>query len=159
MEDVISQAEAELIRAKERITHALATTPDDRINWSPSPTARTPIQQVAHCADAIPGIQGMLVGKPFPYASIDEFDTAMRAAEKEFTTRDQVLSLLEDNSAQYLKWLDALTPEQLASVIQPPFGPPVPMAVGITFAAYHLSYHVAQMDYIQTIYGDHDWHM
>ena len=33
------------------------------------------------------------------------------------------------------------------------------MAVGITFAAYHTHGHVAQMDYIQTIYGDQDWHM
>ena len=33
------------------------------------------------------------------------------------------------------------------------------MSVGITFPAYHTHGHVAQMDYIQTIYGDQDWHM
>jgi len=159
MEDSISQAKAELVRAKERMAHALATTPDDRIQWSPSPTARTPLQEVAHAAMAISGIQDMLTGKPFPYAGLAELDTALRVAEKEFTTRAQVLSLLEQNTAEYLAWLDALTPEQLAATVQPPFGPSVPIAVGITFAAYHLSSHVAQMDYIQTIYGDHDWHM
>ena len=35
----------------------------------------------------------------------------------------------------------------------------VPMSAGVTFAAYHTHGHVAQMDYIQTIYGDQDWHM
>ena len=66
MQDIISQAKAELIRAKDRMTRALATTPDDKINWSPSPTARTPIQEVAHSVMAVSGIQGMLTGKPFP---------------------------------------------------------------------------------------------
>jgi len=159
MEDIISQTKAEFLRAKARMTHALATTPDDRINWAPSSTARTPLQQVAHGAGAISGIQGMLNGKPFPFAGMAEFDTVLRAEEKEFTTREQALGLLEQNSAEYLKWLDGLTPEQLASTVQPPFGSPIPLAFGITFAAYHLSGHVAQMDYIQTIYGDQDWHM
>ena len=159
MEDIISQTKAELVRAKERMTHTLATTPDDKINWSPSSTARTPVQQVAHAANAISGIQGMLNGKPFPFASLAEFDTAMRTEEKKFTTREQVLSLLEQNTAAYLTWLDALTPEHLASTVQMPFGPPISIEVGITFAAYHTGEHIAQMDYIQTIYGDQDWHM
>lgn len=159
MEDIISQAKAELVRTKDQMAHALATTPDDRINWSPSSTARTPVQQVGHGANSLPGIQGMLTGKPFPYKSIAEFEAALRAADAEFTGREQVLALLEKNTSEYLAWLDTVTPSQLAATVQPPFGPPVPMAVAVTFAAYHLRAHVAQMDYIQTIYGDRDWHM
>ena len=141
------------------MVRALATTPDDKINWSPAPTARTPIQQAAHGAMAISGIQNMLAGKPLPYADVAEFDTSMRGAEKEFTSREQALSLLERNSAGYLAWLDALTPEQLASPARFPFGPATTMAVAITFPARHLQNHIAQMDYLQTVYGDHDWHM
>lgn len=159
MEDIIASTKTEFLRAKDQMAHALATTPDDKLNWSPSATARTPIQQVAHGANAISGIQGMLAGKPFPFTNLSEFDAAMRAEEKEFSTRDAVLSLLEQNSAEYLAWLDMLTPEQLASMVQLPFGPALPTSVCITFAADHLRHHVAQMGYIQTIYGDHDWHM
>lgn len=159
MEDIISQTKAQFVRTKERMAHALATTPNDKLQWSPSATARTPLQQVAHGAMSISGIQGMLVGKPFPYADTAEYDTVLRVAEKEFATREQVLGLLEQTSSEYLAWLDTLTPEQFASTVHPPFGSPVPMAIGITFPVYHLSSHIAQMDYIQTIYGDHDWHM
>ena len=159
MQDTLSQTKAEFLRAKERLARALATTPDERIHWSPSPTARTPLQQVAHCAMSIAGIHGMLVGKPFPYAGIAEFDTALRAAEREFTTREQVLGLLEQTSAEYLTWLEALTPEQFASTVHTPFGQTVPMAVGLGFPAYHTLGHIAQVDYIQTIYGDQDWHI
>jgi len=158
MENIIPEAKAELTRAKERAERALATTPDDKINWSPGPCARTPIQLVAHGAMGISGIQGMLVGKPFPYAGIVEADTAWRAAEKEFTNREQVLALLEQSSAEYLAWLDTLTAEQLASTLELPFGS-FPMAAAITFAADHLRNHAAQIDYIQTVYGDQDWHM
>jgi hypothetical protein len=158
MDTIITEAKAEFVRAKDRIIRALATTPDDKINWSPAPTARTPVQQVAHSAMSISGIQGMLVGKPFGYANVAELDTALRKAEKEFTSRDQVVALLEQESATYLAWLDTLTPEQVASTVQLPFGP-FPMAAAITFPADHIRNHAAQIDYLQTIWGDHDWYM
>ena len=168
MEDTINQAKAELIRAKAQMTHALATTPEGKLQWSPSPTARTPLQQVAHSAQSISTIQNMLAGKRFPYAGTGEldtaqrltekFDTAQRLAEEEFKTREQVLSLLEQTSAEYLAWLDTMTPALLASTVETPFGPS-PMVLAITFPARHLTGHVAQMDYMQTIYGDRDWHM
>jgi hypothetical protein len=33
------------------------------------------------------------------------------------------------------------------------------MAMAITFPADHMRGHTAQIDYLQTIWGDHDWHM
>lgn len=159
MENTLSQTKAELLRAKERLTQALATTPENRIGWSPSPTARTPLQLAGHAANAISGIQGMLTGQSFPFAGLAEFDAFMRADEQKYTSREQVLALLEQTSIVYFAWLDTLTPEQISAMVQPPFGPLVPMAVAITFPTYHLNNHIAQMDYIQTIYGDHDWHM
>ena len=159
MENSINQAKEEYLRAKGRMTHALVTTPDDKINWSPSSTARTPIQLVAHCANATSGIVGMLGGKPFPFASLAELDAAMRAEEKKFTTREQVLERLEQTSAEYLAWLDAVTPEQFVSTVHLSLGPTVPMAAALTFPERHLSSHISQIDYIQTIYGDLDWYM
>lgn len=155
----VEHAKAEFLRAKGAITQALATTPDDRINWSPSPTARTPIQNVAHAAFVVKGLQGVLDGKPLPSDDPAEADRGLREGEKQFSARDQVLSLLEKNSADYVAWLDALTPELLASTFEMPFASgPATIAVGLTFIPGHLLWHTAQINYIQTIYGDHDWH-
>ena len=159
MKGTINQAKEEYLRAKGRMTHTLATTPDDKINWSPSATARTPIQQVAHCANATARIVGMLSGKPFPFASVPESDTAMRTEEKKFTTREQVLERLEQTSAEYLAWLDGVTSDRFIATVQLPFGPSFPMAVALTFPAVHMREHIAQMEYIQTIYGDQDYHI
>ena len=160
MEDNVSQAKAEYIRAKEQLVRALATTPDSRINWSPSETSRTPIQLVAHAASAVKSIHGMLDGRPFAIEDTAEADRAFRNEERQFRTREEVLGLLEQHSAAYVAFLDGLTPERLAKTIKLPFGlGSAPLAVGLTFAADHTRGHTAQIDYIQTIYADHDWHM
>ena len=158
MNHSVDAAKSEFLRAKDRIVRALETTPDDRINWSPSMTARTAIDQVAHVALSIPGIQGWLSGEPFPFKDVQELDTFSRTQEESFLTRESVLSLLEENSQGYLEWLDSLTEEQLASTVS--MGPRAfPMMEAISFPADHTRGHAAQMDYMQTIYGDLDWHM
>ena len=154
----INEAKAEFTRAKDRLVKDLKTTPDDKINWSPSPTARTPIECVAHAAMSIEGMQGMFTGKPFPFSGVDELDQFSRQKESEFKTREKAIGLLEENSKGYLDWLDTLTPEQLQSTLDLPFGS-FPYAAAITFAADHLRCHAGQIEYIQTIYGDRDWHM
>ena len=82
MNDTIEAAKAELLRAKDRIKRALATTPDDKINWSPAPSARTAVQQVAHAAISIPGLQDWLSGKPFPFASVAELTRRNRSSDE-----------------------------------------------------------------------------
>lgn len=158
MNDIVTQAKAEFTRAKERMARALATTPDDKINWSPSSTARTPIQLVAHASMATSLLQDMLQAKPFPYGSVAEFDAGTRKMEKEYTTRAHALGILEQTSTEYFTWLDALTPEQLASTVETFFGP-FEMAAAITFAADQMRGHAGQIDYLQTVWGDTDWHL
>jgi hypothetical protein len=158
MEDIISQAKAEIGRAKDRIAHLLAKTPDDKVRWSPSATSRTPLELVGHAALGTEQISGMFAGKPFPFSSIAEAEAAIRAGDEQFTTREQVLGLLDKTTGDYCAWLDTLTPEQIASTVTLPFGQ-MPMTVAITIPADHLRGHAAQLNYIQTIYGDRDWHM
>lgn len=156
--NTVENAKSEFNRAKNKMNHLLATTPDDRINWSPSDSCRTPIHQVAHAALAITGIQDFISGKPFPFASMEDLDAFSRNAEKEYSTREQVLALLEGNSSSYFKWLDSLTDDQLSSVLETKMGT-FPMSFAVTFPAQHIQTHCAQMEYIQTIYGDLNWHM
>lgn len=158
MEDIISQAKAELGRAKDRMAFMLAHTPDDKLNWSPSPTARTPLQVAAHAAAANGYIRDLIAGKPFPFATLAEADAAGREHEKQYATREQVLALLEQTTADYSAWLDTLTPEQVGGMVTLPFAT-LPMAVAITLPADHLRGHTAQINYIQTCYGDFDWYM
>jgi len=160
LQETIEYAKGEFLQAKERLLAGLATTPDDRINWAPSPTARTPVQLVAHAAWAVRSINETLDGRTFQAPSVAEADRSFRDWEQQFTTRDEVLALLDQNGAAYLAWLDTLTPERLEASVEMPFNlGPAPLSLALTFVPAHTRYHVAQLDYLQTIYGDHDWHM
>ena len=157
-EDSVSQAKAEFLRAKARLLVALDTTPDDKLNWSPSASARTPVELVAHAASAVALIQGTISGAPWPYTSLTEADAAFRAADKPFKTRERATDHLAETSDKFIAWLDSLTPEQVGSTVQTIFGS-FPMSVAITLAADHMRGHTAQIEYIQTIWGDYDWHV
>ena len=67
---------------------------------------------------------------------------------------------MEKNADAFVAWLDALMPERLGDLVETPFGMgKVPISVGITFPALHTTWHQAQIEYVQTVYGDLDWHM
>jgi len=160
MENTIEQAKASLQQAKGRLIHVLAMTPDDRINWSPSPTSRTPIQVVVHAAEAVKNIKEMMNGNPFTVPNTTEADKGFREAEKAFSTREEVLGLFEKHCAEYEEFLNRLDSSQLDSMITLPFGMgQAPIGMALTFIPMHTNNHVAQIEYIQTIYGDLDWHM
>ena len=158
MEDIVSKTKADYVRAKDRIIQILTTTPDDKLNWAPSPTARTPIQLVAHSADAVGNILTLLQGRgSIDFTDIPKLDARLRASDREYTTKEQVLALLDTNSAAFLAFLDALTPEKLSSTMMGAWEAPMTVAIG--FPADHMRGHIAQMEYVQTIWGDHDWYM
>ena len=65
---------------------------------------------------------------------------------------------MEKNSKEFIEFLDGLSEEKLESTFETQMGS-FPMMVAITFPADHLRSHAAQMEYIQTIYGDREMHM
>lgn len=159
IQEAIGQAKGMLTQSKDRITHLLNETPDDRINWSPSPTSRTPVQIVAHSAHAVFNINEMLDGRPFQVKTTPEAEVFFKEYESQFSSREQVLELLEKNCSNYINWLDNMTPEVFAGQCTGPFGMgDMPIAVSLNFPALHMMGHIAQIEYIQTILGDRDWH-
>ena len=160
MSDLIQGAKQEFEQSRRRMLGLLADTPDDKLNWSPSPSARTPLALVAHSALSIRHVTEMLKGRPFGTSTTAVADKGFREEEQAFTSRDEVVALFEKNAAEYLEWIDALPEEGLDAPITFPFGLGVgTVRHGITAPARHTESHIAQLEYIQTIYGDHDWHI
>ncbi len=159
IEDVV-QAKTDFLQAKERLLRSLANTPDDCFNLSPSPTARSTAHQVAHIAQTIKNLQALFSGKPPHRSSRSEADNAFRDWEQQFHTREEVLEMLEQNCDAYLAWLDTLTPQQLEGIIELPFDlGSGPLRSLLAFQITHMQWHIAQIDYIQTIYGNRNWNI
>lgn len=158
MNEIIEASKSEFLQAKAMLEAAFAAVPDDRLNWSPSTTARTPLAQVAHSAISIECIQGNLVGDTFAEPTTADADAWHLDHEKAVTTREEALDRLNRASDAYVAWLDALDPARLDEMVRSPFDlPPAPMRIAITFPTRHTLWHVAQLDYMQTIYGDRGW--
>lgn len=158
--EAAEQARGAFIQAKDGLVHALTTTPDDRVNWSPSDTARSPLRVAGHAAIAVGSMLGNLKGDTFAIPNSTEAERFFRESDARFKSREEVIELLDSNGQAYQSWLDELTEERLDSPMVLPFGMgTIPVSLGITFMALHLQWHTAQINYIQTIYGDHDWHL
>lgn len=157
---IVEKTCADFVNAVQGLKHALATTPDDRVNWSPSDSARSPLQVVAHAALRVRNMFENMIGQPYAVKTPDEAEKLFRAEEKTFTTREQVLEVLDRNCKEFLDWAAGLNEADMDRILVMPFGmPSMPLSIVITFMPIHLMWHTAQLTYIQTIYGDHDWHL
>lgn len=160
MKQAVETAKGQMQFAKQRLEKALSNVPDDRLNWSPSPTARSPLQVAAHAAYAVTNIQSQMSGTPYHYPKTGEADDHFREMEQGFTSREQVTEYLNECCDGYVAWLDALTPDRWAGEWQLPFGlGTMPVSMALDIPAMHMEGHTAQIEYIQTIYGDRDWHL
>lgn len=159
-QETINQARDAYLQSQAQLRAALNNIPEDRLNWSPSASARTPIQLAAHSAQSVQFIREQMSGTPFRYKTTAEADAFFREWEQQFESREQVLALLDEASYQYLAFLDELTPEHLEMSRVLPFGLGVMPVMGwLTAAPMHTRHHAAQIEYIQTIYEDRDWHV
>lgn len=160
MSEVIQSAKVEFERSRDRMLGLLKETPDDRLSWSPSSTSRTPLAIVTHSAISIHHITEMLKGRPFEVSTTAVADKGFREEEQAFSCRDGVVSLFEKNAAGFIAWIDTLTEESLDDPITFPFGLGTgTVRYGMFAPARHTEAHIAQLEYIQTIYGDQNWHI
>lgn len=160
MQDKINQYKAEFEQAVRGVKHALATTPENLLTWSPSKTSRSPLQVAAHIAIGGRDMLGNLTGNTFAIQTTEEAEKFHRERDSKVETLAECNELLDALVTDYSKWLDGLTESSLNEMMKLPFGMgEIPVGLGITFMPFHVHWHTAQINYIQTIYGDHDWHM
>lgn len=136
--------------------HNFSFIPDDKLNWSPSPSAKTPMQILAHCAVAAQGLLEPLTGQN-NNTPIDQIIKQITEAEAELTNKDQALTVLKDGVTKGLIAMKALRPEDLDKVVNHPFTN-APISFWMNLFWRHLDVHGGQIDYLQTIWGDNDFH-
>ncbi len=92
---IVDSAKQELLQAKTGILHAMDTTPDDPLNWSPSPTSRTPIQELALAAASIGHLHETFRGNTYAVPTRAEADAAHREFERQFSSREVTFALFD----------------------------------------------------------------
>lgn len=156
--DMIAQAKRDAEEAKAQLLRTFEFVPEDRLGWSPSSTARTALQIVAHCGTANVAFATVLRGEELPLPSNPEEAAALiRAGGREVETREVAVKLVEDSTAEVIAALDRVTADMIETAPTSPFGP-LPFPVWMSLPSIHMSGHARQIDYLQTIWGDTDDH-
>lgn len=149
---------ASLEQAVGRMHRAVKRVPVDKLNWSPSDSARSVVHLVAHAGWSLGWITSMLGGNPYPAATTAEGDREMREFEHGFKEIEPAMSLLDEKAGAWLSVVRSLTVEDMDRMISLPFGfGEMRVRDALSAAAWHTNDHCAQIEYIQTILGDRDW--
>jgi len=133
--------------------------PDDKLNWTPAPTAKSPIRIAAHTALYAAIFAKMIRDRRLPFGDeIPEFVARVEASEKEITSRAEMESLFRKNTQEALAALDTVTPEVIALTLDSGLGWTMPMTFLLKLPGIHAICHAGQIDYLQTCWGDQEVH-
>lgn len=157
MQEVIGQAKQNIVRGKERLLKTFSFVPDDKLAWSPTPTSKSALRIVAHIGISNEGMAGIVRGEKPPFSDMRELFAMIDAEELKIASRAAAVQLVEEGTNQALAALDSLTPEQLGGMAGLP-GAEMPMAQFIMVIGMHMLNHAAQIDYLQTTWGDLENH-
>lgn len=158
MDSQVASAKESTVNAMEWFLKVLSFVPDDELNWTPSPTAKSSLQIASHvaiCAATFAQVlrTGQLIG-----GDVNELLATRQAAEQAVTTREQAIELFKTNTDGVLAALDALTPERIGGMVTTP-GLSTPMTFFMNLPSMHAVAHASQIDYLQTCWDDQEVHV
>jgi hypothetical protein len=140
-----------------RLLKSYHSTPSEKRGFSPSPTARTPKEIVLHCAMTADAFTNLLNGHSLPFTDYRQIEPAMRSQELEMVKTADEEKMLNEKSEAYYSWLEQAKESDFDSTVKL-LGMEMPAKVVCEILTEHTVNHAAQIDYVQTIYGDRDWH-
>lgn len=157
--ELIDTTKRELLESKGRLFQLFETTPDDKLNWRPSPNSRSILEIGAHIGWSLGCITEQMQGTPYTVPQSALADASFREHDRQFTTRAQVTDYLTKQFQVYSDFLDSLSDSDLDRMTKMPFGlGEIPLRHFLGAGERHTFGHIGQIEYIQTMYGDFDWH-
>jgi uncharacterized damage-inducible protein DinB len=142
------------IRSRDDLARAANAISADRRLWRPGEYMNSAVEIVAHSAATNRLFASAFSGEPLPYLTRAEKDAAIRACD----TMEKSMDFLNFSVSTVCDTLVKIQDEQLPENIIMPWGERIPLALGILSPAFHMEYHQGQLNAIQLLSGDEDYH-
>ena len=142
--------------ASEAIERSAAAMPEEKLNWRPMEVGRSALDQVVECGGLSHFTARMLRERAVP-----QFDPeALQRMKAEHDTLDKARTLLHSGVDDFIAAVREFPEAQLEETLYLPFaGGMTRSFLDIMYYPYwNMSYHLGQINYIQTLYGDRDMH-
>ena len=153
--DFVELSKQRAVGGMEFFLRNFAYVPDDKLTYTPTPTAKSPIRVAAHTALYAGRFAAMLRNRQLPVPeNIDEWVAANVAEEEALTCRVEMEKVFRAGTEEFLAALDTLTPEEVESDLDSGQGWSMPMKQLMGLAGWHATLHAGQIDYLQTCWDD-----
>jgi hypothetical protein len=151
-QDQLIQDTKAAIDALFKAAHAM---PADKLIWKVSDKGRTALSQCAECAQMIPMTIGMLETKTMP--PMDENAMEQMGAQSAAWTLADCERICREESEKLYVVLRNYSDEDLAKPIDLPFGDKDWRMTDVaSYPLWNITYHLGQISFIQTLYGDNE---
>jgi hypothetical protein len=129
--------------------------PDDKLDWTPSPSAKSALRIAAHTAVTAGNFAKMIRDRKLPMGEeIPVLVEQTETAEKMVTSRAEVEALFRKNTDEVLAALDTLDPDAIRMILDSSLGWTMPMTFLMGLPGMHAMCHAGQIDFLQTCWGD-----
>jgi hypothetical protein len=155
MEDLISLCKDRATSNMELFLRNFSHVPDDKLNWTPTPTAKSAIRIAAHTALYAGRFARMIETRQLPGGdNLPEWLQLVNAEEIALTSRTEMEAIFRKGTDEVLAALDSLTPEAIEFSLDSGLGWSMPMTQLMNLPGWHATLHAGQIDYLQTCWGD-----
>lgn len=153
--DLIESSKQRAVGGMEMFLRNFSHVPDDKLDWTPTPTAKSAIRIAAHTALYAGRFAQMIRDRRLPNPdNLAEWLAVRDAEEIAITSREEIEKVFRAGTAEVLAALDTLMPEELETSLDSGQGWSLPMKQLMGLPGFHATLHTGQIDYLQTCWGD-----
>jgi hypothetical protein len=157
MEDLISMCKDRATSNMEFFLRNFSHVPDDKLTWTPTPTAKSAIRIAAHTALYAGRFARMIEDRKLPQVdNLSEWLAQREAEEIAITSRTEMETIFRKGTDEVLAALDSLTPVEIGLTLDSGLGFSMPMIQLMNLPGWHATLHAGQIDYLQTCWGDQE---
>lgn len=131
--------------------------PDDKLDWSPTPTAKSPLRVAAHTALYAGRFAAMIRSRALPQPdNIDAWVAKNVAEEVAVSSREEMEQVFRKGTDEVVAALDTLTPDEVEMTISSGENFSMTMKQLMGLPGWHATLHAGQIDYLQTCWDDQE---
>jgi hypothetical protein len=157
MEDMVSLCKDRAVSNMEYFLRNFSHVPDEKLTWTPTPTAKSAIRIAAHTALYAGRFARMIGDRKLPQVdNLAEWLERRNAEEIAITSREEMEAVFRKGTDEVLAALDMLTPEDIDRSLDSGVGFSMSMVQVMNLPGWHASLHSGQIDYLQTCWGDQE---
>ena len=145
------------LQSVDTLFNAVRKMPEDKVDWKPLDNGRSALSMAQECAQAPLWGVSFLTARKFEF---DEERFAKAAQERATWSLDDCERICRENTAKLIEVIEAFPDSDLDQTITLPFGggKDFSFAELMNLHYWNTTYHIGQVNYIQTLYGDKEMH-